>query len=118
MPLSDERLTATASVTRPSAGTPRAATPVTIEAKTNYQKLLDLNNARTNASIYNEGTTTLWIDYSADVGPDQHLVSIGPGQLWESPSACVDAIYGVWAAPATGEPALSGKAHIRSIVLR
>jgi hypothetical protein len=118
MPLSDQQtLTTTASVTSAPTGKPRSATPVTVDAKATTELLINLDTKRVGASVFNGSNTVLWIDYSADVGPEQHLVPIGPGQLWESSSGTIDAIYGKWGTPPSGET-LTGAAHVRSFVIR
>lgn len=118
MPLSDQQtLTTTASVTNTTAGKLRVATPVTIDATATTELLIGLDAKRVGASVFNSSNAVLWIDYSADVSQAQHLVPIGPGQLWESSTGCVDAIYGRWGTPPQGET-LTGEAHVRSFVIR
>jgi hypothetical protein len=118
MPLSDQQqLSVTASATSAPAGKLRAATPVTIDAKATAELFINLDAKRVGASVFNSSNAVLWIDYSADVSPTQHLVPIGPGQLWESSTGCIDAIYGRWGTPPQGET-LTGEAHVRSFVIR
>ncbi len=118
MPLSDQQqLSVTASATSAPAGKLRAATPITIDATATAAQLIGLDAKRVGASVFNSSNTVLWIDYSADVSQAQHLVPIGPGQLWESSTGCIDAIYGRWGTPPQGET-LTGEAHVRSFVIR
>lgn len=119
MPVSEssQYATATATATSPAPGKLRVGSPVTREAKTTSEQFLPTDAKRSSASVYNDSNSVLYLDYFAEVSATQHMVSIAPGQLWESPNTCTDNIYGAWVAPASPE-VLSGRAHVRSFVVR
>jgi hypothetical protein len=119
MPLSNDTQTTTASVTTTeSSSALKAGIPVTKDAKTTSELFLPVNEKRRGASVFNSSKQVLYLDYSSDVSPAQHMVDVGPGQLWEEPYPTSSPIHGVWAAPISGEGPISGVAHVRSFVVK
>lgn len=118
MPLSDQQtLSVSASASSAPSGRLRSASPVTVDAVATTQILINLDVNRVGASVFNGSNAVMWIDYNANVSAEEHLVPIGPGQLWESSTGAIDAIYARWG-PAPAGSQLSGSAHVRSFVVR
>lgn len=68
-----------------------------IDSSTDNVMLMDENESRKMATIYNDSTAYLYIKYGEDASVDSFTLKIGPGDYLELPSPCyLGRIDGFW----------------------
>lgn len=76
--------------------TSSTGTTTPVDAATTETPLLAANSNRKGATIYNDSSETLYIDFNASVSATDYAVSLGQDDFYEVPYGYTGIIYGIW----------------------
>ncbi|MFN6571176.1 hypothetical protein [Dendronalium sp. ChiSLP03b] len=82
-------------VTTPSSGT---STPTTVPASITSVTVLDANSNRQGATIWNESTANLYIEFGATATTSAFTAKLSAGGYFEVPLHYTGVISGIWSA--------------------
>ncbi|MEH2287173.1 hypothetical protein [Nostoc sp.] len=96
---------ASVTVVTPSSNT---STPTSVDAATTSNIILAANSNRVGATIWNNSTANLYIEFGATTTTSAFVAKISPGGYYELPFRYIGVISGIW-------DAANGKALVREL---
>ncbi|MEH2250067.1 hypothetical protein [Nostoc sp.] len=85
------------------------ATPTTVPASTTSETILAANSNRKGATIWNESTATLYLEFGAAAAANAFIVKLNPKGYYEVPFHYTGVISGLWSAA-------NGNALVRELI--
>ncbi|MDZ7966867.1 MAG: hypothetical protein RM368_18125 [Nostoc sp. DedSLP03] len=84
---------ATATLVESTSGT---STPTTVASSTSSQTILAANSNRKGATIWNDSTATLYLEFGTTATTSAFTVKLSPGGYYEVPFHYTGVISGIW----------------------
>ncbi|MEH2425865.1 MAG: hypothetical protein V7K48_34690 [Nostoc sp.] len=78
--------------------TSSTSTPTTVASSTTSETILAANSNRKGATIWNDSTATLYLEFGAIAGTNAFIAKLNPSGYYEVPFRYTGVISGLWSA--------------------